>query len=225
MRNKANLHPQRRIGGASPTLQGGTIAPNEPNSARPGGRPGVPGGNVRNKANFRTDRKEREPVPPIGAIMQNKANAAQAAERASTWWKTSYGELNMQQTSAKQSQSAPDRPEEALGEDQKCGRWRGQACKTKPISSRRTGTAGRWAGPRTLPPVGASCTKQSQFAPDRRGEVPATGASRVAATGGKCAKQSQFASPRCAPVAVAWEHERRVQVVCGHQGDSGLRRI
>ncbi len=31
-----NLHPWARIGGASPTLQVDSIAPNEPNSARPG---------------------------------------------------------------------------------------------------------------------------------------------------------------------------------------------
>jgi hypothetical protein len=135
-------------------------------------------------------------VPPIRAIMQNKANSAQAAERASAWRETSYGESNMQQTSAKQSQFAADRPEETLGQDRKYGRQGGQACKTKPISSRRTGTASRRTGPKTLPPVGASCAKQSQFAP-----------------------------PRCAPVAVAREHERRGQMVYDHQADSGLRRI
>ncbi len=39
VRNKPNCHPRRGIGGASPTLQAGAIAPNKPNSARPGGRP------------------------------------------------------------------------------------------------------------------------------------------------------------------------------------------
>ncbi len=48
------MRSSRGIGGASPTLQGGTIAPNERNSARPGGSPGSLGGNVRNKPNFRS---------------------------------------------------------------------------------------------------------------------------------------------------------------------------
>ena len=43
-------------------------------------------------------------------VVRNKANSAEAAGRASTWWKTSYGELNMQGTSAKQSQF-PHRPQ------------------------------------------------------------------------------------------------------------------
>jgi hypothetical protein len=40
VRSKPNLHPRRGIGGASPTLYVGWIAPNKPNSARPTGRPG-----------------------------------------------------------------------------------------------------------------------------------------------------------------------------------------
>ncbi len=52
VRNEPNSHPRRGIGGASPTLQGGAIAPNEPNSARSGRQmrktnpifPAAPGG-------------------------------------------------------------------------------------------------------------------------------------------------------------------------------------
>ena len=38
VRNKPNFHPRKEIGGASPTLHVGAIAPNKPNSARPAGR-------------------------------------------------------------------------------------------------------------------------------------------------------------------------------------------
>jgi hypothetical protein len=39
VRNKANSHPQGRIGGASPTLRVSPCAPNKANSAKPTGRP------------------------------------------------------------------------------------------------------------------------------------------------------------------------------------------
>jgi len=54
-------------------------------------------------------RAARLPVLPVGAIMRNKANCAEAAGGPSTWWETSYGELNMHEASAKQSQFAPGR--------------------------------------------------------------------------------------------------------------------
>jgi hypothetical protein len=88
----------------------------------------------------------------------NKANSAQAAGRASALWKQTYGELYMQETSAKQSQFAhrryrakarkgaraagrtelykqsqfaPGGLEEPLGQGRKCHRGRAGMCKTK----------------------------------------------------------------------------------------------
>jgi len=65
---------------------------------------------VRNKANSPVPitRRHRRPGahvrPPLGTGVRNKANSTEAAGRASTWWKGTYGELNMQETAAKQSQ-------------------------------------------------------------------------------------------------------------------------
>ncbi len=99
---------------------------------------------VLNKANLPcTGRQGRglvgpESLPPLGTIAPNKANSPRAMGRASTSWKKSYDELDTQRASekqsqfphgqswpragkaagstrcAKQSQFAPDRPEETL---------------------------------------------------------------------------------------------------------------
>ncbi len=147
------MRSSRGIGGASPTLQGGTIAPNERNSARPGGSPGSLGGNVRNKPNFRSGASDGkcfmrkwlwrirparpcEKTKPIstsvpigrsafpGAIMRNKANSRRGRVRRG--------------------------PRDGVG---------GQFCKTKPIRDRawRDGVRGARA-------VESNRAKQSQFA-------------------------------------------------------------
>jgi hypothetical protein len=92
-------------------------------------KPNLPRLTVRNKANFRqagwlepierakqsqfgvagqgrpSPRPEALTMPPVrGTNVRNKANSAGGTGRASSWWKRSYGELNMQKTSAKQSQ-------------------------------------------------------------------------------------------------------------------------
>jgi hypothetical protein len=57
--------------------------------------------------------------------VRNKANSAEAAGRASTWCKRVYGELNMHETSAKQSQFCQSRAIPG---------WAGtHLCETKPI--------------------------------------------------------------------------------------------
>jgi hypothetical protein len=101
---------------------------------------------AQNKANFRRASPLREPVAP------NKANSAAAAGWASGWWERIYGELNMQETSAKQSQSA-----RAIAPN-KANRWR-PVVQTKPIPA--------WTvvgqGPKDAA-GGDKCAKQSQSA-------------------------------------------------------------
>ena len=113
----------------------------------------------------------------------NKANSAEAAGWASTWWKKSYGELNMQEPSAKQSQFPPDGHGQRVG-----GRATGGTCRakrsqfasarpqeappgpvvqTKPIGPRPTGS-GAGPGPEMPPPTGQTCETKPIFAPSRR---------------------------------------------------------
>ena len=67
VRNKANLRPPGGIGGVSPTLHAGTIAPNKPNSARPAGRRGPWEG------------QSCQTKPVGGPIVQNEPNSGQLA--------------------------------------------------------------------------------------------------------------------------------------------------
>jgi hypothetical protein len=160
VRNEPNLPP------AAPG-SAGLIVQNEANSAANRAKRTQLGGPiVRNKANSPEAGRDgqgpaKSPMPaPRDQSVRNKANSAQAAGRTSTLWKKTYGELNMQETSVKQSQFAhrrhwakagkgtraggrtelykqsqfaPDRLDEPLGRGRKCCHGRAQACKTKPI--------------------------------------------------------------------------------------------
>jgi hypothetical protein len=54
------------------------------------------------------DGRQRSSIPaPLGQSLRNKANSAGAERRASALWKQSYGELDTQMASAKQSQFPP----------------------------------------------------------------------------------------------------------------------
>jgi len=133
VRNEPNLPP------AAPG-SAGLIVRNEANSAANRAKRTQLGGPiVRNKANSPEAGRDgqgpaKSPMPaPRDQSVRNKANSAQAAGRTSTLWKKTYGELNMQETSVKQSQFAPGRLGETLGRGRKCCHGRAQACKTKPI--------------------------------------------------------------------------------------------
>jgi hypothetical protein len=84
--------------------------------------------------------------PPPGTSTPNKANSAGAVCRASTLWKKSYGEFDMERALAKQSQSLDCGLDTDLRRDAPCGlppRTRaGRSCKTNPICL-RTGRQGR----------------------------------------------------------------------------------
>ncbi len=94
-----------------------------------GGRSGI---SVRNKANLAA-----RPLAP------NKANSAGAPGWASTLCAKSYGESDMQRTSAKQSQSAAGGSIMGAGRrGWPCRRRQAEACKTKPIWPSPAGTRG-----------------------------------------------------------------------------------
>ncbi len=83
-RNKANLHPHGGIGGASPTLQAGAIAPNEPNSAWSRGQTGVPE-RKRAKTKPISVRMDRQgPAPPAPSV-QNKAKLGRTGVCGPAW--------------------------------------------------------------------------------------------------------------------------------------------
>jgi hypothetical protein len=99
------------------------------------------GTNAQNEPNFHGGRsRHAEPV------VRNKANSSQAARRASPLWKGSYGELDIQDASAKQSQFP--RGQEGRGLESlavpvarqsvrnEANFGRDQMCKTKPICPR-----------------------------------------------------------------------------------------
>ncbi len=120
-----------------------------------------------NKANFpwadtsgRGPARSPRPAPP-GPSMLNKANSAGATWRASTLWKESYDELDLQKASAKQSQW-PDRQRWARG-----GRAAGVAGGTrraKQSQFARTGRRSRrLAGPQAVEPPGPSVRNKANF--------------------------------------------------------------
>ena len=89
--------------------------------AKGGRATGAAGGTQRAKQSqlARTDRKSHRPagpqaVEPPGTSVRNKANSARATWRASTLWKESYDKLDPPKASAKQSQFAPHRLEQAV---------------------------------------------------------------------------------------------------------------
>ncbi len=163
-----------------------------------------------NKANSRVDRKGQGPVLPARPIVRNKpnlpqmgredharafgldhathqegrppnkANCAEAAGRASTWWKKSYGELNIQETSARQSQFPPDGHGQRAGGRAGGGTYRakrsqfasarpqeaplGPVVQTKPIGPGPTGS-GAGPGPQMRPPAGTNVQNEASFRP------------------------------------------------------------
>jgi len=66
------------------------------------------------------------------SMASNKANCAGVTQRASTWWRRNYGELNIHEGSVRQSQFPRRRQGAEAG--QRCGRGRrGRVVQTKPI--------------------------------------------------------------------------------------------
>jgi hypothetical protein len=98
---------------------------------------------------------------PLSKSVRNKANSVEATGRASTWWKKTYGELNMQETSAKQSQFPHGqhwaRAGNAVGAAHRAG------CTNK-ANLPRTDRKRRWAGAGNAAD-GDKRAKRSQFAP------------------------------------------------------------
>jgi hypothetical protein len=163
------------------------IVQNEPNSRRRragrGHRGGGLGAIMQNKPNLGRPCRARlphplappadrlyktKPIPGWGNV-QNEPNSSQASGKASALWRRNYGELDMQQGLAKQSQSVPHRSEKmpsgragnaAVARDnrakqsQSAGELKCEACETKPISGDRA-VAGRSAAPNKASPVKA----------------------------------------------------------------------